>query len=418
MPVSRRAVLGGAVASVAGLVAGCAAVGESGAGATSSGTRHTSSPPSSLPSGTSSEARSQPSTGTTADVGDGSMVDTGPQPHQPPATPLKPGETPPQFVVLSWDGAGESNAGLFSANRALAQKLQGSMTFFLTGLYTLPAAKRTLYAPPQHPVGSSAIGFLPDRAVRATIEQVGLAWQDGHEIGTHFNGHFCGPSGVGTWSPADWDSEIDQAVRFVSSWRTNTGIGDLPPLPFDYHKELVGARTPCLEGQANLLRSDHVKRWRYDSSGTGTQVWPQPFPSGLWNVPMQQIPFPGHNFEVISMDYNMMYNQSNTPNGDPAMRPTWLAQARDAYLAGFQRAYTSNRAPLIIGNHFERWNGGIYMDAITQAVTTMAANPGVRFVSLRQLIDWLEAQTPSVLAKLQALPVGQAPKGGWSAYLP
>jgi len=100
------------------------------------------------------------------------------------------------------------------------------------------------------------------------------------------------------------------------------------------------------------------------------------------------------------------------------MRPTWLAQARDAYLAGFQRAYTSNRAPLIIGNHFERWNGGIYMDAITQAVTTMAANPGVRFVSLRQLIDWLEAQTPSVLAKLQALPVGQAPKGGWSAYLP
>jgi hypothetical protein len=88
---------------------------------------------------------------------------------------------------------------------------------------------------------------------------------------------------------------------------------------------------------------------------------------------MQQIPFPGHSFEVLAMDYNMMFNQSRTPNGDPSMRSTWGNQAREAFLAGFRRAYRSNRAPLIIGNHFERWNGGIYMDAIAEAGAQMAA---------------------------------------------
>jgi len=143
------------------------------------------------------------------------------------------------------------------------------MTFFLSGLYTLPADKRMLYRPPQHPRGASAIGFLPRRWVHATIEQVGRAWLDGHEIGTHFNGHFCGSTGVSRWSPQDWNSEIGQAKGFVKSWRSNTGFTDLPPLPFDYDQELIGSRTPCLEGQANLMRSAAARRWRYDSFGTG-----------------------------------------------------------------------------------------------------------------------------------------------------
>jgi hypothetical protein len=59
---------------------------------------------------------------------------------------------------------------------------------------------------------------------------------------------------------------------------------------------------------------------------------------------MQGIPFPGHSFEVISMDYNTMYNQSRVTQGDPAMHPVWKAQARDCFLAGFRRAYHGNRA--------------------------------------------------------------------------
>ncbi|MBB5868051.1 hypothetical protein F4553_001430 [Allocatelliglobosispora scoriae] len=348
-------------------------------------------------------------------IGDGSTQDTGPQPHQPRPQRLGPGEEPPQFVVLSWDGAG--SAQLFTRFRGLAQELGGAMTFFLSGIYTLPERNRSFYRPPRHPVGASSLGFLSDRSVHDAIEQVGIAWHEGHEIGTHFNGHFCGPGGVSDWSPADWDSEIDQAIAMVSQWRTNTGFTDLPPLPFDYAKELIGGRTPCLEGRANLLKAKRVQQWRYDSSGTGIQTWPSRFRNGLWNLPMQQIPFPGHSFEVLAMDYNMMFNQSRTPNGDASRRPTWYKQARDAYLAGFQRAYTANRAPLIIGNHFERWNGGIYMDAITDAVRQMAQHDSVRFVSFRQLVEWLDAQDPAVLAKLRTLPVGHKPTGGWATFL-
>jgi hypothetical protein len=146
-------------------------------------------------------------------------------------------------------------------------------------------------------------------------------------------------------------------------------------------------------------------------------VWPTRFTNGLWNLPMQQIPFPGHSFEVIAMDYNMMYNQSRTPNGDPGMRVTWQQQARDSFVAGFQRAYTTNRAPLIIGNHFERWNNGIYMDAVADAAAEMAQHDSVRFVSFRQLADWLDAQDPAVLAKLRTLSVGQKPANGWAEFL-
>lgn len=313
-------------------------------------------------------------------IGDGSTQDTGPQPNQPLPQRLAPGEQPPQFVVMSWDGAGETGAQLFSRFRGLAQELPGAMTFFLSGIYLLPERNRTVYKPPRHQAGASDIGYLSDESVHATIEQVGKAWLDGHEIGTHFNGHFCGDRGVKTWSPGDWDAEIDQAVALVTQWRTNTGFTDLPPLPFDYTKELIGGRTPCLEGQANLLKAQRVQRWRYDTSGTGTQRWPAKFANGLWNLPMQQIPFPGHSFEVLAMDYNIMYNQSGNPNGDAAKRATWQQQARDAFLAGFRRAYTTNRAPLIVGNHFERWNGGIYMDAVADAARQMAQYDGVRFV--------------------------------------
>jgi hypothetical protein len=353
-------------------------------------------------------------------IGDGSTADTGAQPGQPKAERLKPGERPPQFVVFSWDGAGELSNKLFSRFRTIAAEHDASMTFFLSGIYTLPESKKHLYRPPQHPVGASAIGYLSDRHIHATLQQIRAAWLEGHEIGTHFNGHFCGTDGVRRWSPAEWRSEIEQATRFVTEWKTNTGFTDLQPLPFDYRKELIGGRTPCLEGQANLLPTAAELGWKYDASSPGgLQIWPGKVQGGrIWDFPLQSIPFPGHSFQVLSMDYNLMANQSNAnPLGDRAQYAAWRAQARDSYLAGFRRAYESNRAPFFIGNHFERWNGGIYMDAVEQAITRIATHDDVRMVSFRQLVQWLEAQDPAVLRKLRTLNPGQSPLGGWAEFL-
>jgi hypothetical protein len=57
------------------------------------------------------------------------------------------------------------------------------------------------------------------------------------------------------------------------------------------------------------------------------------------------------------------------------------------------------------------------MDAVADAATQMAQRDSVRFVSFRQLADWLDAQDLAVLNKLRTLPVGQKPAGGWSEFL-
>ncbi|MFC9842294.1 hypothetical protein ACFWFF_02480 [Streptomyces sp. NPDC060223] len=368
----------------------------------------------------SADGRSTPQARPVTLIGDGSTTDTGAQPNQPRAERLKAGERPPQFVVFSWDGAGELSNQLFARFRKVAADHGASMTFFLSGIYTLPESKKSLYSPPQHPVGASAIGYLSDRHIHATLQQVRAAWLEGHEIGTHFNGHFCGADGVRNWSPAEWRSEIDQAMRFVTEWRTNTGFTDLDPLPFDYRKELIGGRTPCLEGQANLLPTAAELGWKYDASSPGgLQIWPGKVQGDrIWDFPLQSIPFSGHSFQVLSMDYNLMANQSDAnPLGDRTQHATWRAQARDTYLAGFRRAYETNRAPFFVGNHFERWNGGIYMDAVEEAVEQIAAYDDVRMVSFRQLVEWLEAQDPAVLRKLRTLVPGQSPLGGWAEFL-
>ena len=103
-------------------------------------------------------------------IGDGSTSFTGKQPHQPAKPePLEPGQTPPQFVIFSWDGAGEVGNGLFPRFLDLARQHQASMTFFLSGLYLLPESKKRLYNPPNNPRGASDIGYLTDEHVKATL---------------------------------------------------------------------------------------------------------------------------------------------------------------------------------------------------------------------------------------------------------
>ncbi|CAM5709618.1 hypothetical protein [Streptomyces aurantiogriseus] len=351
-------------------------------------------------------------------IGDGSTAFTGAQPHLPRPERLKPGQKPPQFVVFSWDGAGEDSQRLFSHFRKVSKANNATMTYFLSGVYLLPEEKRDLYKPPQHSPGRSDIGFNDEQGIADTVQQLRLAWLEGNEIGTHFNGHFCGKGGgVGEWSVEEWKDEITQAKQFVKTWKTNTGMTEAAPLPFDYDQELIGARTPCLEGRQNFLKAGRELGFRYDTSGVNNQVWPGR-KEGLWDLSMQLVPFPGHSFEQLTMDYNFMVNQSGTTSqGDPAKHKQWGDQMRDGLLRGFQRAYDGNRAPLIIGNHFESWNGGTYMRAVEEVVERVCTKQEVRCVSFRQLADWLDAQDPRILAKLRTLGVGEAPKQGWASFL-
>ncbi|MFG3088867.1 hypothetical protein ACGGAI_14740 [Streptomyces antibioticus] len=415
--ITRRGALGlGAGAAAAAGLSACGSLSGSDGGGSGDGAKGSGK-------GSKSPSGSPSPSATARPIGDGSTSFTGKQPHQPAKPePLEPGQEPPQFVVFSWDGAGEVGNGLFPRFLDLAKEHGASMTFFLSGLYVLPESKKRLYDPPNNPRGASDIGYLTDEHVRMTLTNVRRAWLEGHEIGTHFNGHFCGGSGsVGNWTSAQWRSEIDQAKSFVKEWRTNTGWTDLPALPFDYDKELVGGRTPCLLGQDSLLPTARSLGWRYDASSPGgRQVWPVK-KDGIWDLPLQQIPFPGRGFEVLSMDYNMLANQSvNSTNAPSHNYPGWRKQSAQAYIQGFKRAFETNRAPFFIGNHFEQWNGGIYMDAVEEAFKHIAREKekgaDVRLVSFRQFTDWIDVQKPEVLDKLRTLDVGQRPAGGWQEF--
>ncbi|MCX5047862.1 MULTISPECIES: hypothetical protein [unclassified Streptomyces] len=351
--------------------------------------------------------------GKTEILGDGSTSYTGPKKGELKPKPLKPGEKPPQFVVFSWDGALEGSDQLFSHYQELAKKYDAHMTFFLTGIYLLPKSRAKLYHPPRHPVGTAAIDYATGDHIRTTLEQLRLAYEDGNEIGSHFNGHFCGKKGGGDWSVAEWKSEIDQFYAFVENWKTNTGYTDVPALPFDFRKEVTGGRAPCLEGQKNLLKAVRSYGWRYDASSTGDfQIWPAR-KNGVWNFPLQLLPYEQGKYQGLSMDFNFLANQSKGEiDGNPADYTRWQRQTVDSYLAGFDRVYYGSRAPLFIGNHFEGWNGGIYMKAVDQVVKNVCTKKGVKCVSFKELADWLDVQQPETLARLRGLDPAQAPD--WS----
>ncbi|PIM73102.1 hypothetical protein CTU88_04645 [Streptomyces sp. JV178] len=346
--------------------------------------------------------------GKTKVIGDGSTSYTGPQKGQLKAVPLKPGEKPPQFVVFSWDGALAGDDNLFDHYRQMAKRYNAHMTFFLTGIYLLPKDKRNLYDPPQHDKGSAAISYPTDDHIRTTIEELGEAWREGNEIGTHFNGHFCGAKGGGDWSVAEWKQEIEEFNSFLENWKTNTGFTDMDPLPFDV-KAVTGGRAPCLEGQKNLLKAVKDFGYRYDASSPGAyQVWPAK-KEGVWDFPLQMLPF-NDDYQALSMDFNFLYNQSNgETDGDPAMYSTWQRETIDTYMSGFNRVYYGSRAPLFIGNHFEQWNGGIYMNAVDEIIKNVCTKKDVKCVSFQELADWMDVQKPSTLANLRNLDPGQSP---------
>lgn len=163
MAATKRVALGVmAVALVAG-VAGCSGAthgsGASGPGAANGAADGSAGGAGNGAAGTEKKAAGEAPASVFRLIGDGSTSFTGVQPKQPAVQRLAPGQKPPQFVVFSWDGAGEDSQQLFSHFRDVGKKYDATMSYFLSGVYLLPEAKRKLYDPPKHNAGSSDIGF-------------------------------------------------------------------------------------------------------------------------------------------------------------------------------------------------------------------------------------------------------------------
>jgi peptidoglycan/xylan/chitin deacetylase (PgdA/CDA1 family) len=301
---------------------------------------------------------------------------------------------PPQFVVASFDGSGD--AGLWRYWRAVGRRTGARFTFFLSGVYLLGEERRVLYQPPKHDPGSSAIGFMQrsDRAssrrlIGELLVQLAAGHREGHEIGTHFNGHFCAPydDSVGDWTASDWRQELAQFDELLSR---ATALNQLAPIDLGFGPtDVVGARTPCLEGKLGVLhRVLREHGFRYDSSSSALLgTWPTR-DHGVWTFPLPEIPLADSYFKVISMDYNFMANQPPATTRDESSRLE--DQTYASYVNAFNESYRGNRAPFAIGNHFARWNHGAYVRALTRFLERVCRLPEVRCVPYVEVAEWLD----------------------------
>ncbi|WP_151081628.1 polysaccharide deacetylase [Nocardioides cynanchi] len=334
------------------------------------------------------------------------------------ARPLRPGQRPPQFVVVSFDGAAWHE--MWQHWFDVADRVPFRFTGFLSGVYLLSYDTRDHYHPPGYPAGTSAIGWMSPADVPIEIRDLNRALAEGDEIGTHFNGHFCVgaglPTGGSTWNTADWDTELDQFFSLVANVDRNNGL-TVPRLHLPA-ADVHGERTPCLEGSRRaLFPSLRSHGLEYDASFSRNGLaWPTRL-GGIWQLGMPVFPVHGAlpdgrtGMPITAMDYNYYFSQRGATSAGltPAQSARDGLQVLATYRDMYHAAYTGNRAPLILGNHFNDWNRGTYVDALTTFVEQTCGRPHTQCVPFSDLVAWLDVQRPSVLRHLQGLPAVTRP---------
>lgn len=305
---------------------------------------------------------------------------------------LAAGEQPPQFVLFSFDGAGDHEK--WRRFMVAAEETGAHVTGFVSGVYLLPDERRGEYTGPGHAAGRSSIGFGGTvNEVRVRAGDLGAALAAGHELGTHYNGHFCtgAEPAVGGWDTPAWNAELDQFFSFAQRLGVQAGFR--------------GGRTPCLEGRLDQLYPAMIAHgMTYDSSKIANGLaWPVRR-DGVWEIPMPTVRVPATGKRVVVMDYNLWYT-FNGARDEPARAAEFTQDVLDTYRSAYRAALDGNRAPLVVGNHFNSWSGDAFNPAAERFMREVCPRAGTECVTYSELIEWMGLQDPAVLAGLQARPM-------------
>lgn len=306
----------------------------------------------------------------------------------PPITtsaPLPPTKRRPQFVLISFDGSW--SLSMWDQTLTFADRLRQNekpihFTYFISGVYFLSYADRFSYHAPGQEVGKSAIGFASNDAdISKRIEKVNTAIRDGHEIGTHFNGHYDGSM----WSKEQWQSEFTQFYDLIFK----------PTHAFTINaNDIHGGRTPVLGVNQNYYDVAGEHGFTYDSSAVGKPgEWPRKTKQGFWEIPLANITYVPTGTNIISMDYNFYYKQTGAKDTLLRDTPEWNEAYRamlDSFMKYFNDNYNGTRAPVVIGNHFSLWNDGVYWDALKQFATNVCGMPDVHCTTFSEAVRYLE----------------------------
>lgn len=314
-------------------------------------------------------------------------------------TRLAPGEKPPQFILFSFDGVGVSeNWDMFLDT---AKKVDARFTALMTGLYFLTDKNKTHYQGPGYKPGESALAFGGSKAeVVEQVEYLNQTWYDGHEMGTHYVGHFCtGTKNPGKdWSTAEWNHELDEFFRLMSDWRKINNITAGPDLAFGTDV-VKGGRTPCLEGgMGELFPALGAHGMTWDSSKAARKpgiYWPTKVGS-IWEFPIPYTWSPPLKHRQTALDYNYWYTY-NKAEDQPAQAPKIRKIVKDSYDYMFKRAYHGNRAPLVIANHFNDWSGNAFNPATADFMAQTCTVPDTICATYHDVIEWMQLQDPNIL---------------------
>ncbi len=321
-------------------------------------------------------------------------------------------ERPPQYVLLAFDGS-QSN-DFWAESRAFAADNKIKYTYFISGVYFLLDAKKAHYsAPPEGRAGRSDIGFGGTaEELTKRVGHLDSAAVEGHEIASHANGHFDGSR----WSAEAWSSEFDQFNDLVFKTDVNNGI--TAKVSKFKESDVVGFRAPLLGHSPGLYTTLQNKKFLYDTSkSTSPNYWPEKL-GGVWNFPLAQIKIVGSGKNTLSMDYNFYVAQSKgVRDANAANQATYEKQMIDTYRKYFADNYYGNRAPVHIGHHFSKWNGGAYWRAMKTFAQEVCGKPEVKCVTYKELAAFLETRTPEQLKdyKNGAFPKLARPGGTSSA---
>ena len=322
-------------------------------------------------------------------------TDPAPTP-KPTVTPATSGK-PTQFVVMAFDGSRSLvmwQNTLDFAEKMKQQNTPVQFTYFLSGVYFLNYRNKNLYTPPQGKPGDSSIGFADSNLdVEKRVAFVNRAIKDGHEIGSHANGHYDGSK----WGQKDWQQEFDAFDNLIFNIVQNNKVS-----PDDANKytlnlkpnELVGFRAPDLGKNSAMLDALKNSGFTYDTSyAAKSDAWPTKTKNGLWEFPLATIKYASTTGNILSMDYNFYFKLSKAKDAAKQGDQLWTKFYNDtytSYINYFDSNYNGNRAPVFIGSHFSEWNDGVYWQAMKDFAQTVCTKPEVRCVTFSELKNYLE----------------------------
>ncbi len=298
---------------------------------------------------------------------------------------------PPQYVLIAYDGS--LNIDVWKETLAFAKKNNIKYTYFISGVYFLLDSNHMDYVEPTKGPGHSAIGFAGDSKsdLIARVNYVNQAYDAGHSIGSHVNGHFDGTD----WKLPHWELEFNEFNHLLFNVFTQNGFNPPQPTnPFHFKPEqIIGFRSPLLATNPSLYETLRKNKFVYDTSQTNSMdYWPHNN-NGVWNFPLAEVRIYGTGKQTLSMDYNFYFVQSG---GKPDLKNAELYRKEmyDTYMAYFRTNYYGNRAPIHIGHHFSKWNGGAYSNALADFTKSVCHMPEVKCVSYQTLLQFMNSITP------------------------